>query len=294
MNVLVCGAGGFVGRAACDALRRRGHRVLAGRSSASTRADAVATDFVLDVDPATWLPRLAGIDAVVNTVGVLRDSRRRPIVAVHERVPRALFDACAQAGVRRVVQVSALGIEGSRTAYARTKRAADEALLAHVAAGRLDGVVLRPSVVFGRGGASSEMFLALARLRVLLLPGAVRRTRVQPVAVRELGEAIARLVDGPPPHEPLLAAVGPAPIALGDFIASLRAQAGRAPARVGTLPGPLARWSARVGDAVPVSPWCSETLALLESDNVADPAPFERVLARHATRFDHLLEEPAA
>ncbi len=293
MNVLVCGARGFVGRTTCDALRRRGHRVVAGVSSASTATDTVLVDFARDIDSATWLPRLAGIDAVVNTVGVLRDSRRRPIAAVHDLVPRALFEACAQAGVRRVVQVSALGIDGSNTAYACTKRAAEDALLAHVAAGRLDATVVRPSVVFGHGGASSELFLALARLPFLLLPAAVRDTRVQPVAVAELGEVLATLAEARD-GDRTLAAVGPQHVTLGDFIASLRAQAGRAPARVGTLPGALARWSARAGDVVPVSPWCSETLALLDTDNVADPAPFERALGRRATRFDALLKETAA
>ncbi len=293
MNVLVCGARGFVGRAVCDALRRRGHRVIAGQSAPSALADTVAVDFARDVDAATWRPRLAGIDAVVNTVGVLRDSRRRPIAAVHELTPRALFDACAQAGVRRVVQVSALGIAGSPTAYARTKRAAEEALLAHLAAGRFDGTVVRPSVVFGQGGASSKLFLALARLPFLLLPAAVRDTRVQPVAVRELGEVLATLATEPSTDH-TLDAVGPQPVALGDFIASLRAQASRAPARVGTLPGALARWSARAGDLVPLSPWCSETLTLLDTDNVADPTPFERVLGRRATPFDALLKETAA
>jgi len=293
MNVLVCGARGFVGRATCDALRRRGHHVVQA-ASVATGADAIAVDFVRDDDPATWRPRLAGIDAVVNTVGVLRDSPRRPIAAVHEHVPRALFEACATAGVRRVVQVSALGIADSSTAYARTKLAAEAALLAQVGAGRLDAVVVRPSIVFGRAGASSRLFLGLARLPALVLPHAVRATRIQPVAVDELAESLARLVEAAPDESPLLAAVGPAALTLGEFVASLRAQAGRAPARVGTLPGALARWSARAGDALPLSPWCSATLALLATDNVADPAPFERALGRRATRYDALLATEAA
>ena len=288
MNVLVCGARGFVGRAACAALRRRGHRVIEAVSSPE-RTDAITIDFSRDVDAATWLPRLAGVDAVVNAVGVLRDSRRRPIVAVHDTVPRALFEACAQAGVRRVVQVSALGIAGCQVSYARSKIAAENALLAHVDTGRLDGVVVRPSIIFGRGAPSSELFLGLARLPALLLPQAVRRARVQPVAVDELGEVLAKLVEMPTQQSTMLTAVGPEPLTLGDFIASLRAQAGRAPARVGTLPDVLARWSARAGDLVPVAPWCSETLELLGADNVADPAPFERLLGRRATRFDALL-----
>ena len=288
MRVLVCGARGFVGRAVVAALCERGHRVVEGVSRAAV-GDAIETDFSHDLDPATWWPRLRDVDAVVNTVGVLRDRPHRPIAAVHDGVPRALFDACAQAGVRRVVQVSALGIAGSTRAYAATKLAAEAALAAHVRAGALDGVVVRPSIVFGAGGASSGLFLALARLPALLLPRPVRQARVQPVAVGELAAVIATLVDTSPAATTTVAAVGPTPVALGDFIASLRAQAGRPPARVGTLPDALTRLSARAGDFIPASPWCSDTLALLASDNVADPAPFARLLGRNATRFDALL-----
>ena len=77
-------------------------------------------DYARDTDPAVWLPRLVGIDAVVSAVGVLRDSTKRPMQAVHSDTPKALFDACAKAGVRRVVQISALGIENSDSRYART------------------------------------------------------------------------------------------------------------------------------------------------------------------------------
>ena len=143
--------------------------------------------------------------------------------------------------------------------------------------------------MFGRGAPGSELFIALARLPLLLLPRAVRRARVQPVAVGELGEALATLVETRGAPAPLLNAVGATALTLGDFIGSLRAQAGRAPARVGTLPDALARWSARAGDHVPVAPWCSETLALLSSDNVAAAEPFERLLAHIPTRFDTLL-----
>ena len=136
---------------------------------------------------------------------------------------------------------------------------------------------------------SGRLFLALARLPALLLPAAVRRARVQPLAVGELAEALAALVERPAPGSATLAAVGPEPVGLGDFIASLRAQGGRARACVGTLPDALARTGARLGDRVPASPWCSETLALLATDNVAEPGPFARVLGRTLARYDRLL-----
>ena len=47
--------------------------------------------------------------------------------------------------------------------------------------------------------------------------------------------------------------------------------------------------SARLGDAVPQSPWCSETLAMLGSDNVGNPAVFEQLLGRKGVHYSQLV-----
>lgn len=291
MKVLVCGARGFVGARVVQALRHAGHEVIAGvRSPQSGHPGQRRVDFVRWNQVEPWLATLAGVDAVVNAVGVLRDRRDQPMQAIHAQVPEALFDACARLGVRRVIQVSALGIDGNPTLYARSKRMAEEALLARTQAGLLDGVVLRPSIVFGPGGDSSRLFTWLARLPLLCLPAPVIRARVQPIAVGELALGIARLLSEEAARAPtLLNVVGPRPLTLADFIASLRRQMGHAPARVWPMPATLTHWSARLGDEVPWAPWCTETLSLLAQDNVADAAPFAACLGRAATDANRLL-----
>lgn len=269
MKVLVCGAGGFIGRHIVRRLQAAGHAVQEGNSR--------NMDFGRDVEAAAWLPRLDGIDAVINAVGVLRDSRARPMRAIHHLAPAALYQACAERGVRRVLHVSALGIDGNPTLYARSKLGAEQALEELQQQGRLAATILRPSIVFGRGGASSQLFMNLAQLPVLLLPGAALRAKVQPVAVTDLAEACTALVGRHGPTR--IDCVGPRPLPLADFIASLRAQLGRRPARVLPLPEWLSRASARAGDFIPLQPWCSETLALLQQDNVGDGAAFQQLLA---------------
>ncbi|HVG03955.1 MAG TPA: NAD-dependent epimerase/dehydratase family protein, partial [Burkholderiaceae bacterium] len=108
MVVLVTGASGFIGSAVVDALRSAGHRVIEGaRGSAAVRSkDAMNVDFTRDFDLATWRSRLTGIDAVVNAVGILRERGSQTFDALHVRAPRALFAACVDAGVTRVVQIS--------------------------------------------------------------------------------------------------------------------------------------------------------------------------------------------
>jgi uncharacterized protein YbjT (DUF2867 family) len=283
MNVLLCGASGFIGLQITRALAAAGHSVVAahsGRRASNSPGPSMVVDFSRDTDATTWLPRLAGIDAVVNAVGVLRDTRQRPIQAVHEATPKALFDACAQAGVRRVIQISALGIVGSDTAYARTKLAADTHLLALADQGLLDPAVLRPSIVFGKGGASSQLFMGLAKSPLLCLPQAVIQARVQPVAAQDLALAVARLLGDHMAFKGVLHCVGPTPLTMAAFMASLRAQSGRGAAWVVPLPAPLTQLSAHIGDRIPAMPWCTETMAMLATDNVAPPQPFAEVLGR--------------
>ena len=90
MRVLLLGAGGFIGREIFAALTRRGHRVVpAVRDPARVPPfcdePAIAIDMNLDVTVAAWLPRLAGIDAVVNCAGVLQGTRSQSIEAIHKQ-----------------------------------------------------------------------------------------------------------------------------------------------------------------------------------------------------------------
>ncbi|WP_338798866.1 NAD-dependent epimerase/dehydratase family protein [Acidovorax sp. DW039] len=296
MQVLLTGATGFIGRAIAAALRRAGHTVHAGHSPRRHQGAGVPMDFARDTDAATWLPRLQGIDAVVNAVGVLRHTAARPIDAVHQRTPVALFEACRQAGVRHVVQISALGVQTGTTRYAHTKRAADEHLLGLAAAPRstLRGVVLRPSVVFGQGGASTALFMRLARLPVLVLPGPVLTARIQPLAVQDLADAVVALLGSHSRQRGVVPCAGPEALTIAALIASLRAQCGHQPAHVLRLPTPLTHLSARLGDWVPLSPWGSETLAMLATDNVADPAPLQALLGHPATHYSQLVERARA
>ena len=260
MNILLTGSTGFVGHTVATALTRAGHTVHGGVSPRrrTLLPLQIPMDFARDTTADVWLPRLAGIDAVVNAVGVLRDS-------------------------------AALGIDGNNTRYASTKRAADAHLLGLAAQGALSAAVLRPSVVFGKGGDSSALFMNLARLPLAVLPGPMRTARVQPVSVHDLAAAIVALL-GPSVHTTgIIECTGPEALTMEACIASLRQQLGSSPAHVLGLPDVLTQLSARLGDAIPSVPWCTETLTMLGSDNVGNPAVFEQLLGRKGVHHSHLV-----
>ena len=59
----------------------------------------VRVDYMKDLEPSVWMARLQGVDAVVNAVGIIRETPRATFEALHHRAPRALFAAC-EAGRR--------------------------------------------------------------------------------------------------------------------------------------------------------------------------------------------------
>lgn len=253
MRCLVTGAYGFIGSEVVAALRREGVSVIgAGRDLALARRvlpgiEWIACDFNTDVTPADWTPRLAGIDAVVNCVGILQGSLRDDSERIHARATIALFEACAAVGVRRVVHVSAVSAETEvPTEYARSKARADAAL------GRLDAnwLIVKPSLVIGRGAhGGTSLLRGLAGLPLLLpLPGEGGE-RFQPIAIDDLARGIARLAARDEPSRITLHAAGPETVSLRNILVSYRAWLGFGRAREVAVPLPILRLLLRLGDA---------------------------------------------
>ena len=191
MRILITGASGFIGSALAAALARRGHEVVACAHQRDPQAPALRVDFMRDVTEADWLPRLKGIDVVINAVGILRETNTGQFDALHHRAPAALFRACQTAGVTRVIQISALGADdGATSAYHRSKKAADDELRKL----DLDWSILQPSVVFGSGGASTRLFLLLASLPLIPLIGPGNQS-MQPIHIDDLTALLVKLIE---------------------------------------------------------------------------------------------------
>lgn len=277
MVVFLTGADGFIGRHLAPALRAAGHRVIeAVHRRRPGRDDALEVDFARDFDPALWRARLVGIDAVVNTVGLIRERAGHTFDAVHVRAPRALFAAAVDAGVRRVVQFSALGAdEDATSAYHQTKRRADD----YLSSLPLSSAIVQPSLVYGRSGASAALFDTLASLPRVPLPGRGLQ-RIQPIHIDDLVAAVVALLDREVWRVGRVALVGPEPVTVHDYLLALRHAMGLRPAGVLEVPAPLLRAAARVGDRVPGLLLDSATLGMLERGSTADARTTRQLLGR--------------
>jgi uncharacterized protein YbjT (DUF2867 family) len=256
MRILVAGATGLIGSSLCARLAADGHEVVAtarGTPPAGTRSVSrwVQVDFTQATEPAQWLPHLEGVDAVVNCVGVLQDSPREDTSSAHVRGASALFRACAEAGVRRVIHFSVIGVNRHReSAFSASKAEGEEALTALP----LDWVILRPSVVLGAPvfGASA-LFRGLAALPVLpVMPGT---GPLQVVALEDVLETVAVLVRPDAPARVALDLAGPERLSMWDVVAHYRGWLGWKPARRISLPRPVADGLYRLGDLAGALGW---------------------------------------
>ncbi|MDQ9169325.1 NAD(P)H-binding protein [Oxalobacteraceae bacterium R-40] len=279
MVILLTGASGFIGRHLAHALTAAGHEVIAAVRDPGNRPDsvsqAVAADFTKDFSEADWLPRLAGVDVAINAVGIIREHGAQTFNAIHSRAPRALFAACAQAGVRRIIQISALGADAhAQSRYHLTKKEADDFL----ASLPVQSLIIQPSLVYGQDGASAHMFNLMASLPLIPLPGSGQQ-QIQPVHVDDVVATILALLEQELPSGTRLAVAGPLAMSLRDFLAQLRQAMGLGAAHFMPVPGILMRLGALAGKWMPGALLDPETLQMLERGNIAGNEDNQRLQA---------------
>lgn len=122
MRFLVTGANGFVGKPLCAELLRQGHSVRAALRSASTPVAGVEVAVTGAIDGATdWADALLGVDAVIHLaarVHVMKDTAADPLaefLKVNLHGTANLAQQAARAGVKRLVYVSSIKVNGEST-----------------------------------------------------------------------------------------------------------------------------------------------------------------------------------
>jgi uncharacterized protein YbjT (DUF2867 family) len=277
MKIIVFGGAGMLGSAIVRELRSHGHSVVtAGRSGCD-----VAVDFRYEHSADAFAPLVKDADVVVNAVGILKERGDERFDAVHVAAPRALFEACAQAHVARVVQISALGagrlplaslqtVPGGR--YMASKRAAEAALIEAMQASSGDAVIVRPSLLMDAQSPSTKLFQLLARLPIIALPGLLRpgSAMLAPMQCADVAEAVARICEHPKSLRRAIELAGPQEMSYREFLAQLRSAQSLGKALWLPLPWALMRLAAKLAELLPQKVISADGMQVLQAGLTTD------------------------
>jgi NADH dehydrogenase len=200
MKIFVTGGTGFVGHALLHQLSAAGHqvRVLVRPGSEGKLAvhDGIEIRHGDATEPATLAGALAGCDAVIHLVGIIREFPDKGITfaCLHVEATANILVAAREQGVQRYLHMSANGTgPTATTAYHRTKWQAEQA----VRASNLAWTIFRPSLIFGKGGDFITMLADLIRKLPVVPVIGDGQYRMQPVAVAQVAASFVRALDLP-------------------------------------------------------------------------------------------------
>jgi NADH dehydrogenase len=213
---------------------------------------------------------IEGTEAVINAVGILAPTGAQTFQAVHIEGARLIARAAREAGLVRLLHISAIGADAESNArYAQTKAAGEGAVLTEFPSAS----ILRPSIVFGPEDEFFNRFAALARLSPVLPLIGGGRTKFQPVFAGDIGEAAANAVTEIGKPGMIYELGGPQIISFRDLLDVTLRYAGR---RRLLLPMPfwLAKLQAMLTWPLPnaLRPITVDQVRLLQRDNIVSEA----------------------
>ncbi len=272
-TVSVFGGTGFLGRRLVRRLATEGAAVRVAvrrperaRSALGTAGLDRVTILWADVrDQAAVAAAVAGADAVVNAVSAYVERGGATFERVHQQAAKTLAQESAAAGVARFILVSGIGADpDSRSPYIRARGRGELAVQQAFPA----ATVVRPSAMFGPGDALFATLADIARLLPVLPLIGGGHTRLQPVFVEDVAEAIVRVLADPRTAGQTYELAGPGVYTLRELVKITLRLIGKRRLLI-PVPFALAALQARLFELLPSPPLTSGQVDLLRADNVA-------------------------
>lgn len=282
--VTVFGGSGFVGRAVVAALTKRGYRVRVAVRKPEIAYYMAPLGNVGQIQMVQANVRnrasvdhvVKGSDHVVNLVGILAESGRQRFNTVQVLGAKNIAEAAKAEGVS-LTHISSLAADvNSPSAYARTKAEGENAVRSVLP----DTVILRPSIIFGHEDRFFNRFANLARISPFLPVIGGGETKLQPVYVGDVAEAVARSVDGKLAAGTTYELGGPDVQPFKNWMQDMLGVIGRKRLIV-SMPWWVARVQASILGLLPGALITTDQVKLLKADNV---------VSAEASKDGHTLE----
>ena len=203
---------------------------------------------------------------VVNAVSLYVERGNETFQSVHVDAAGRLAKLAHDAGVARLVHVSGIGADpSSRSSYISSRAEGENAVLAAFPA----ATILRSAVMFGPDDAFLMPLAALLRSFPVFPLFGTGNTRLQPVYVEDVGEAIARIFASDAPGT-FYELAGPSVWTYEELLRKICSHLG---VERTLIPLPFAAWHALafVAEFLPIPPITRNQVELMAIDNIASP-----------------------
>lgn len=275
--IAVTGGTGFVGRALVQQLTQQGFEVrsLVRKPSPNPSIRGVTpVEGTLD-QPESLARLMAGADAVIHLVGIIREFRELTFERVHAAGTEAVVQAARKARVVRYIQMSALGTRPNAVSrYHQTKWIAEET----VRRSDLEWTILRPSMVYGKEDSFVNLFDRMGALSPVIPVMGGGKKLMQPLPVEDTVKAFAMAVSDRETVGKTFALCGSERLSFRQILEQVM-RAKRRHRLFLPIPMPLARVQASILETVfpallgQPAPLNRDQLLMLMEDNVGDPRP---------------------
>ena len=275
-TVVVFGGAGFLGRRLVSRLATQGMTVrVAVRHPDPARVELRSMGFdqvtvvPADVrDQASVAAAIAGANAVVNTVSAYVEKGGVTFEAVHVQGAKTVAREAVAADVARLLLVSGIGADADSGSYYIRARGRGELMVRQEFPG---ATIVRPGAMFGPGDALFSTLADLARLLPVLPLIGGGHTRLQPVFVEDVAEAVASILTDPRTVGRTYELAGPGVFTLRELV-SMTLHLMRKRRLFMPLPFALAEVQARLFGLLPNPPLTTGQVDLLKWDNVTSGA----------------------
>lgn len=287
--IFITGGTGFVGRSIVRRLLSRGERVRILYRSERRR--------FIENEKIEWVPGEIGFresllrganeaTAVVHLVGLLVEPGEETFEKLHVEGTRNVVGAMKQAGVRRLLHMSALGTgPNAASRYHQTKWQAEEI----VRASGLDATIFRPSLIFGKEDRSIHLLAKLAPYAPVIPVLGPGENRIQPVWVEDVAEAFVRSLPNPITYGKRYELCGPRPYTFNELIDLILRVKGVSRPKV-HLPVWMAKLPAALAERLfPRPPLTRDQLLMLQEDNICTENEAAEVLGLSFKGLEEIL-----
>ena len=271
MKIFIAGGTGFVGGHLVSELLNRGHsaRLLVHRRSAPLEGVEQSEGDI--AQPESFENQLAGCDAVINLIGIIREFPSRGITfeKLHVQATANLLSAAKKSAIRRYLQMSALGTRADAvSAYHKTKWLAEE----QVRASGLDWTIFRPSLIFGPKDAFVNMLAAQLRLAPIMPVIGSGAYRLQPIHAKDVASCFALALEKPETAGHVFNLCGNDRMSYVDLLDSIAVVMGRSKPFKPHAPLGLMKLIIPIMQNIPQFPITMDQLQMLLEENICDGA----------------------